>query len=58
MLFPSRFKYFLIPFCNNNNRRLQRARGTALALLPCGALHALPSRAITLHGVVCSGEQW
>ena len=58
MLFPFHDSIFLIPFCNNNNRRLQRARGTALALLPCGALHALPSRAITLLGVVCSGEQW
>ena len=54
-------EHFLILFCNKNNRRRpegERDRTGTPPVVPCGALHALPSRAITLLGVVCSGEQW
>ena len=52
-------EHFLILFCNKNNRRRPEGERDRTGTPPVwGTARALPSRAITLLGVVCSGEQW
>ena len=53
-------EHFLILFCNKNKRRRPEGERDRTGTPPVcwGTRHAQPSRAITLLGVVCSGEQW